>query len=159
MIGYPQNPWETRWREKKVDLKKKGKKETALRKSLDELRLCESIAFFCWHLLQKVCAMCRCVCRSGSDWVCVIKWVNCTFRAGQIVAASSISVRAVFDCAFPELFPAGSFDSVFSGLLRDSCRSLCDQAVWYAHLFPAQKSKLTPALAETHFSGAIEFQV
>lgn len=58
-----------------------------------------------------------------------IKWVNCTFRAGQIVAASSISVRAVFDCALPELFPAGSFDSVFSGLLRDLCRSLCDQAV------------------------------
>lgn len=101
---------------------------------------------FCRHLLQKVC-------RRRGDWVCVIKWVNSTSRAGQIVAASSVSVSAVFDCAFPELFPAGSFDSIFSGLLGDACRSLCDQAVWYAHLFPAWKSKLAAALAETHFSG------
>lgn len=33
-------------------------------------------------------------------------------------------------------------------------RSLCDQPVWYAHLLPAWKSKLTAALAETHYSGA-----
>lgn len=149
LTGYPR---ETRWREKEEGWPEKKKKRDYSQIPSMSFGFVKACAF-CWHLLQKVCRMCRCVCRSRGDWVCVIKWVNCTSRAGQIVAASSVSVKAVFDCAFPELFPAGSFDSVFSGLLRDACRSLCDQAVWYAHLFPAWKSKLTAALAETHFSG------